>query len=130
MSTVPAPSSGVEPTAPALSPGEAERGRLREFLAAQQRRWSAAELQLLEQVEELIGQLSAAGEAPGTAAETTVARPECDQQRAAEVANLKARNAELERQLAQAQTSTRLDRRGAELGGGEEPHPGRPGIGS
>ena len=51
-----------------------ERGRLREFLASQQRRWSEAELQLLEQVEHLIGQLSAGGGGPATEAAATAAR--------------------------------------------------------
>jgi chromosome segregation ATPase len=106
MSTLPAPTPGDEPSAPASLSGEGERGRLREFLAAQQRRWSDAELQLIERLEELMGELSAGGRAPGTA-ETAVARPECDPPRAAEVEALKARIADLERQLAQGQACGR-----------------------
>ena len=108
MSTLPTPAFDMETSAlAASSAGEAERGRLREFLASQQRRWSEAELQLLEQVEDLLGRLSAGDAAAGTEAAATAARQECDQRRAAEVEALKARIAELERQLAQGQTSSR-----------------------
>ena len=58
MSTLPASAFDMETSALASSSaGEGERGRLREFLASQQRRWSEAELQLLEQVEDLLGRL-------------------------------------------------------------------------
>ncbi|MGO8690785.1 MAG: hypothetical protein ACLQLG_14270 [Thermoguttaceae bacterium] len=108
MSTLPAPAFDMETSVPAASSaGEVERGRLREFLASQQRRWSEAELQLLEQVEHLIGQLSAGGGGPATEAAATAARQECDQRRAAEVEALKSRIAELERQVAQGQSSGR-----------------------
>ncbi len=98
-----------ETSAPAASsPGEAERGRLREFLASQQRRWSQAELQLLEQVEQLIGQLSAGGaDARRRRRRRRRRGRSATSSAAAEVEALKARIAELERQLAQAQSSGR-----------------------
>ena len=119
MTTVPAPSPGAEtPDQSASLPADAERSRLRDFLASQQRRWSLAELQLLEQVEQLIGELSeireasdtpsntasetASETAAATAAARAAARRECEQESTAEVESLKARIVELERQLAQA----------------------------
>jgi chromosome condensin MukBEF ATPase and DNA-binding subunit MukB len=113
MTTVPAPSPGADaPAQPASLPADAQRGRLRDFLASQQRRWSLAELQLLEQVEHLIGELSGIREAGGTASDTpsdaAAVRRECAQESTAEVESLKARIAELERQLAQAPSLGRV----------------------
>ena len=80
---------------------------MREFLAAQQRRWSQAESQLLDEVEHLLGELSGSGPASGAAAETAAARDDGQQQHSAEVELLKGRIAELEWQLAQAQSCSR-----------------------
>jgi hypothetical protein len=108
MTTVPTPTPGGEiPGAAPVPPTEGERNRLREFLASQQRLWSQAEVQLLEQVEQLIDQASAGRQTPGAAADAAAAQQECNARRGGEVETLKTRIVELERQLGQAQSSGR-----------------------